>query len=119
VSEFQMPNIQSLVGDALGRAVSPRRLPKTDPRDAVKAEKVAKDFEAILLHRLMEEMRRTIPKSGLLETGSSGQMESLFWFYLAQEVAEKGGIGLWKDLSRTMGLAGQKAPMPPASGPKA
>ncbi len=119
MSEFQIPTGPVLPGDPLGGVVSAGRLAETGPRDAAGAEKAAKDFEAILLHRIVEEMRRTIPKSGLLETGTSGQMESLFWFYLAQEVAEKGGIGLWKDLSRTMGLAGQKAPMPPASGPKA
>ncbi len=118
MSELQMPTGPILHGDPLGGAALLRRITPAGA-DAVKAEKTAKDFESILLYRLIEEMRRTIPKSGLLETGASGQMESLFWFYLAQEVAEKGGVGLWKDLSRTIGLAGQKAPVPPASGPKA
>ena len=67
----------------------------------------------------MEEMRRTIPKSGLLETGISRQIDGLFWFYLAQEVAQKGGIGLWNDLSRRTGLVGQTAPVKPVSGPDA
>jgi len=87
--------------------------------DATKAEKVAKDFEAILLHRLMEEMRRTIPKSGLLQTGISRQIDGLFWFYLAEEIAQKGGIGLWKNLAGRTGVAGQTAPVKPVSGPNA
>ena len=110
MSDFQIPNIQSLVGDALSRAASYGRLPETSPGDARGAEKAAKDFEAILLHRLMEEMRRTIPKSGLLDTAVSNQIDGLFWFYLAQEVADKGGIGLWQDLARRMGTLEQAAP---------
>jgi len=110
VSEFQIPNIQSLVGDAMAGAAASRRRPEAAPRDAAAAEKVAKDFEAILLHRLMEEMRRTIPKSGLLDTATSRQIDGLFWFYLAQEVADNGGIGLCSDLARNMGPLGQADP---------
>ncbi|MBE3068919.1 MAG: rod-binding protein [Planctomycetes bacterium] len=74
------------------------------------AAKAAKDFEAILIHRLMEEMRRTIPQSGLLDSGTTDQMEGLFWFHLAQEVADKGGLGLWRELARDIAPAGR----PPA-----
>jgi Rod binding domain-containing protein len=110
VSEFQIPNIQSLVGDTMAGAAASRRRPESAPRDAAAAEKAAKDFEAILLHRLMEEMRRTIPKSGLLDTAISRQIDGLFWFYLAQEVADNGGIGLCSDLARNMGPLGQATP---------
>jgi Rod binding domain-containing protein len=78
-------NAQHLSAKAAGR------------RQAVQA---AKDFESVLLHRVLEEMRRTVPESGLLETGTSDQVQGLFYFYLAQEVAQKGGMGLWKELYR-------------------
>ena len=58
-------------------------------------EQAAKDFESVLLYRMLEEMKRTIPDSGLLETGVSKQVEDIFWYHLAQEVASKGGLGLW------------------------
>ena len=112
-----LPTGPILPGETLGTAASLQRMAQADA-DPAKAEKVAKDFEAILLHRLMEEMRRTIPKSELLETAVSSQMDGLFWFYLAQEVAEKGGIGLWKDLSGTMGPAAQETPAHGVSEPK-
>lgn len=63
-------------------------------------EKAAKDFESVLLHKLMEEMARTIPESGLLKSGISKQIQGIFWLYLAQEVADGGGLGLWRDIQR-------------------
>jgi Rod binding domain-containing protein len=62
-------------------------------------EKAARDFESVLLHRLFEEMRRTIPDSGLLESGANDQVQGMFWMYMAQDVAAKGGIGLAKELT--------------------
>jgi len=79
----------------LGKAA--RKATSTD-----QAEKVAKDFESVLLYKLMEEMRRTIPQSGLLSNGITKQVQGIFWYYLAQEVADGGGIGLWKDIYRQM-----------------
>jgi len=67
-----------------------------------KAVKVAKDFEAVLLNKLMEAMQATVPESGLLEDGTSKQVQSIFWSYLSQNVADKGGMGLWKDLYRQL-----------------
>ena len=57
-------------------------------------------------------MERTIPKSGLLENGISEQVRGLFWYYLAQDMADKGGLGIWKQLYRHMKLAGQVSPTP-------
>ena len=66
-------------------------------------EKTAKDFESLLLHKLLEGMERTIPKSGLLDGGSiTGQVRSLFWHHMARELADKGGIGLWKEIQGQM-----------------
>lgn len=118
MNTLDLPTNPILPADPLGAAAPLRRMIQASA-DATKAEKVAKDFEAILLHRLMEEMRRTIPKSGLLQTGISRQIDGLFWFYLAEEIAQKGGIGLWKNLAGRTGVAGQTAPVKPVSGPNA
>jgi Rod binding domain-containing protein len=65
-------------------------------------KKVAKDFEGVLLNKIMEEMKNSVPESGLLEDETSDQMQSLFWMYLSQDVADKGGFGLWKQIYKTM-----------------
>jgi Rod binding domain-containing protein len=64
------------------------------------AEKVAKDFESVLLHKVMEAMQQTIPESDFLSSGATRQVQGIFWMYMAQEVSQSGGIGLWKDIYR-------------------
>jgi len=66
-----------------------------------KTEQLAKDFESVLLTKLVDEMKETVGNWGLEEEdAASGQMQGLFWMYLAQDLGNKGGLGLWKDLQR-------------------
>lgn len=79
----------------------------------------AKDFESVLLDRLLQEMKRTIPESGLLGGAATRQVWDLFWGQLARDIASRGGLGLWKQLSRQFGAdpapptapAGAEAPL--------
>ncbi len=71
-------------------------------RDLKAAERAAKDFESVLLYKLMEEMKRTVPESDLFSTGISKQVEGIFWYYLAQEVAKQGGLGVWREIYKDM-----------------
>jgi Rod binding domain-containing protein len=61
-------------------------------------KKVARNFEGVLIGKVMEEMKNSVPESGLLEDETSNQMQGLFWMYLAQDVSDKGGFGLWKQI---------------------
>ncbi|MGE5294673.1 MAG: hypothetical protein ACM3VT_07580 [Solirubrobacterales bacterium] len=64
-----------------------------------KAMAVSKDFESVLLTKVFEEVQKSIEESGFdEEDGGAEQVRGLFWFYLAQDVGEKGGFGLWKDI---------------------
>ena len=85
--------------------------PALDP----KMVKAAKDFEAVLLNQLMEAMQATIPESGLLEDGTSKQVQSIFWSFLSQDAADKGGMGLWKDLYRQLAGGAGASPVGLAS----
>jgi len=70
----------------------------------------AKDFESLLVHELLKEMKQTIPASG--EDDAAGeQIQDMFWSYLSQEVSNKGGLGLWKSLYRQMSAAAPAAPV--------
>lgn len=82
-------------------------------RGQVSETKAAKDFESVLLHKLLEEMKRTIPDSGLLSSGTTRQVQDLFWFHLAEELAEGGGLGLHKQLQQSLG-SGRPDPAPRA-----
>lgn len=64
--------------------------------------RAAKDFESVLLGKLVDEMKNTIPEGGLFDTGISKQIGDLFWHYLAKDLGEKGGLGLWKEIYKQM-----------------
>ena len=76
--------------------------------DDKKKMKVAKEFEAILIGQLMNQMKQTVGESGFLEDGSSKQVQDMFWTFLADEVADNGGLGLWKNVYQAMSPSEQK-----------
>ena len=61
-------------------------------------KQVAKDFESVLLNKLLDEMQNTIGDWGFEKDGPFKQVQGIFFLYLAREVANNGGIGLWKDI---------------------
>jgi Rod binding domain-containing protein len=68
--------------------------------DDKKTEKIAKDFESVLLTKLLDEMKNTVGNGLGEEEAGSEQVKGLFWLYLARDMSDKGGLGLWKDLNR-------------------
>lgn len=93
------------LADPLGEAFAAKLAAHKGGAGAEAAEKVAKDFESILIYKLLEEMKRTIPESGLLDDGVSQQIQDMFWYHLAEELADKGGFGIWKQLLEHTSLA--------------
>lgn len=63
-----------------------------------KKKQLAKDFESVLLTRLFDEVRKSIEDSGFDDDVAADQVHGMFWSHLAQDVANKGGFGLWQDL---------------------
>ena len=63
-------------------------------------ERTAKHFESLLVTRMVESMRKSIPDSNLTEDSASGQMQDMFWHFMGQEIGNQGGLGLWKQVMR-------------------
>ena len=61
-------------------------------------EQIAKDFESVLLNKLLDEMKKTIVDWGQEKDAATKQTEGIFWLYLGQDIAKNGGLGLWKDI---------------------
>lgn len=61
-------------------------------------KQLAKDFESVLLTKLFDQVKESVGGWGFEEDGASEQTQGLFWFYLAQDVADKGGFGMWQDI---------------------
>ena len=81
-------------------------------------EKVAKDFESIFLQKLTDEMRKSVPHSGLLDSDAMDQTQGIFWMQLSQELGKQGGLGLWKQLVKQMQASCGQASAPAVPGAK-
>lgn len=115
----QLPVNAALAGGDV--AASARRLAALDADTEAtqfslkRAHEIAKGFESMFLHRLLAAMKETIQDSDLMGDGISKQYKDIFWFHMAEMMAEGGGTGLgeqvYRDILRTQGVdnAGAKA----------
>jgi Rod binding domain-containing protein len=72
-------------------------------------EQIAKDFESVLLYKILDEMKNTIGDWGFDENGASKQVHGIFWLCLARDIANNGGVGLWKDIHQFITNADQSS----------
>jgi flagellar protein FlgJ len=75
-----------------------------DPKEDAKLKAACADMEAVFLNILLQQMRRTVPKTGLLGEKSSQQeiMRSLLDSEMAKNMANAGGTGLANMLYRQL-----------------
>lgn len=67
-----------------------------------KKKQIAKDFESVLLNKLFDQMSKSVGNWGFEKDGTSEQIQGIFWLYLARDVANNGGMGLWKDIYKSI-----------------
>lgn len=67
-----------------------------------KKKQIAKDFESVLLNKLLDQMSKSVGDWGFDKDGTSQQIQGIFWLYLARDIANNGGMGLWKDIYNTL-----------------
>lgn len=80
----------------------PGNLNKADGLSEQKKVQAAKDFESVLLGKLLDEMKNSIGNWGFEESAASKQTHGIFWLYLSRHLADNGGLGLWKDIYQTV-----------------
>lgn len=83
--------------------VDPAMAPKqgTD----TKLREATQQFEGLFLNQMLEAMRRTAPKGGILPANSGEQMfRQMFDQEIAQRMAQGGGIGIGEMLYRQFAL---------------
>jgi Rod binding domain-containing protein len=91
----------------LNRSALVKRAAKLEPGSQnevseAKRQKIAKDFESVLLSRLLDEMKNTIGDWGMEQDGASKQVQGIFWMCMARDIAGNGGLGIWKDIYKFM-----------------
>lgn len=89
--------------------MTPQPLPKetsvapSRAREEAKLEQACQQFEEMFLHQMLAQMRKTVPKGGML---GGGEKEEMFQGMLDQERAknwaQEGGIGLANMLFQQM-----------------
>lgn len=75
---------------------------KVDGVSDQKKAQAAKDFESVLLGKLLDEVKNSIGKWGFEESSASQQMQGTFWMFLARHLANSGGLGLWTDIYKSL-----------------
>lgn len=76
---------------------------KEEGKEGGEVKKVCQEFESLFLNYLLQEMRDTIPKSGLLDGGQAERIyTSMFDEKISKELAQKGGIGLAQVLEKSL-----------------
>ena len=76
----------------------------SEAKTAEEIEKVAREFESLFVQRLLESMRKMVPKSGLFDSYANDMYESMLFEEVAKETSKEKGMGLAdminKDLNR-------------------
>ncbi len=72
-----------------------------------KKKQVAKDFESVLLNKVLDQMKNSIVDWGIEKDAASKQTQGIFWLYLGRDIANNGGLGLWKDIYQFLSNAEQ------------
>ena len=83
----------------------PDKLPYTDGiENATDAKKkhIAKEFESLLLGRILEQMNNTIGLLDDQDKAATGQIRGIFNMYLSKHISDSGGFGLWQDIYKSM-----------------
>jgi Rod binding domain-containing protein len=95
-----MDNAKLILTEPVSPPVPLELLQKSGLKNASEEKKkqIAKDFESVLLNKMLDEMKNTIGSWGFEKDGPSEQVQGIFWMYLARDMANNGGIGLWKDI---------------------
>ena len=93
----------------LTEAVSPpaflEKLSKVDITSEQQEKQLVKElknFESVFINKLLDEMKNTVGNWGFEKDGTSGQVNGIFYLYLARDIANKGGLGLWKQMYRSL-----------------
>ena len=97
-----MDSTKLIITDSISPSMPLEHLSKIEGASEEKNKQIAKDFESLLLNKVLDEMKNTIGDWGFEKDGPCKQIHGIFWLYLAQELANNGGFGLWRDIYQSI-----------------
>jgi Rod binding domain-containing protein len=79
------------------------KIKTSQPVDDDKKIKFSKDFESVFINKLLDEMKNTVGNwDEDEEDGTSEQMNGIFYMQLGDDIGQKGGLGMWKDIKKSL-----------------
>ena len=97
-----MDSAELILNEAISPLTSLGETSKISNASEAKKKQFAKDFESVFINKLFDEMKNTIGSFGSEKDGPSEQIDGIFWLYLARDIADKGGFGMWKDIYKSL-----------------
>lgn len=97
----------------LGLLQNNRQIPLLPPdgEDEGKLLEACRNFEAIFVQQLLKEMRKTVPKNGLMpESMESGIYTSMFDEEISKQVSQHGRLGLAEMMFKQLHTNAKKQP---------
>lgn len=90
-----VPDVKEVLLPADAGAADPSAKMKERAAKEAELKKVCADFESIFIYTLLQKMRDTVPKSGLLtEMQGKGTYNAMIDQKVAEAMAKNGGMGL-------------------------
>lgn len=93
-----VPSISNQMVDTKAKTFAQRAQAASASKAGNDLRSTTQEFESLLVYKMLEAMRRTVQKSGLLKSFSMDMYQSMMDQEMANEVAKKGSIGLGKML---------------------
>ncbi len=111
--EMSMVPATLLVGSAQNRVGT-----LSSEKKDMELKKACQDFEAMFINMILKEMRKSIPKQGMLHGGLQEDMyTSMFDQKMAEKISRGRGVGLWQDIYRQLsGMVSKRAKSIQATG---
>jgi Rod binding domain-containing protein len=103
-----MDSSNMILTESVSSSAMPEQLNKKTNATDEQKKQFSKDFESVFLERLFGEMKKTVVDWNDEKDGSSEQVDGLFWMYMARDLGDKGGVGLWKDIYKSLTNSEQK-----------
>ncbi len=93
-----MDSIKLILTEPVSPPVPLEHLNRIDITLEERKKQTAKDFESVFISKLLDEMKNTIGEWGFETDEACKQIQGIFWLYLARDIANNGGFGMWKDI---------------------
>ena len=97
-----MDSAKLTLSEVLSIPTLPGNANKVDGVSEQKKVQAAKDFESVLIGKLLDEMNNSIGDWGFEESSASKQIQGTFCLFLARHLANNGGLGIWRDIYKSL-----------------